>query len=82
MAEIPNYSNMRKFGFMISEPKKYFGTLALINIGLALLYAFSTHRDLWIFIVFTVFFHFTTDLFMLMLAWVDPGIIPKIFSNF
>lgn len=67
---------------MISEPKKYFGTLALINIGLGLMYAFSTHPDLWIFIVFTVFFHIATDVFMLMLAWVDPGIIPKIFSNF
>lgn len=67
---------------MISEPKKYFGTFMIINVGMSLLYAFSIWRDLWILIVFTVFFHFSTVVFMLMLAWVDPGIIPKIFSNF
>lgn len=67
---------------MVSQPKNYIATFFTINIGMALFYAFSTHPDLWALIVFSVFFHISVVALMLLLAWVDPGIIPKIFSNY
>lgn len=82
VAEIPNYNNMKRFGFMISQPKNYFGTMLVINVGMGLMYAFSTDPDYWYLIVLAVLAHVGTMVFMLMLAWVDPGIIPKIFSNY
>jgi len=67
---------------MVSQPKNYIATFFVINLGMALLYAFSTHSDLWPLIVITVFNHVGVIICMLVLAWVDPGIIPKIFSNY
>lgn len=71
-----------KYGFMVSEPHKYFGTMATINVGMALLYAFSTTPTFWYLIVLSVIFHVATVALMIALALIDPGIIPKIFSNF
>lgn len=67
---------------MVSEPHKYFATLATINVGMGLLYAFSTNGTYWYLIVLSAIFHIATVLLMIALALVDPGIIPKIFSNF
>jgi hypothetical protein len=53
-----------------------------INVGMILLYAFSTYREFWYLIVLSVIFHVLTVILMLVLAWVDPGIIPKIFSDY
>ena len=44
VAEVPTYENYSKWGFMISEPIKYFSTLATIIIGMILFYVFSTRR--------------------------------------
>ena len=82
LADIPNYSNREKYGFLVSQPKNYLGTFAVINIGMGLMYAFSTHTDLWVLIALSAIFHVLVIVFMLILAWVDPGIIPKIFSNY
>lgn len=82
VADIPNYKYKQRFGFMVSEPRKYFATLAAINIGMILLYVFSTNPQYWYLIVFSVLAHASTVVFMVILALVDPGIIPKIFSNY
>ncbi len=82
VAEIPNYRNKKRFGFMVSEPQNYVATFLGINIGMCLLYAFSTDANYWYLIVLAVLFHVATDVFMIFLALVDPGIIPKIFSNY
>jgi hypothetical protein len=47
-----------------------------------LVYVFSTNAKYWYLIVFSVIFHVLTMVCMLLLAWVDPGIIPKIFSAY
>lgn len=67
---------------MVSEPKKYFATLSVINIGMILLYVFSTDVKYWYLIVLSVIFHVATVMFMIFLALIDPGVIPKIFSNY
>ena len=82
VAEIPNYRNKKRFGFMVSEPQNYVATFLGINIGMCLVYAFSTDSHYWYLIVFDVIFHVATIVFMIFLALVDPGIIPKIFSNY
>lgn len=82
VAEIPNYSNKNKYGFMVSQPKNYFGTMAVLNIGLFLFYGFSTNTQYWYLIVLTVLFHIGTLVYMVLLALVDPGIIPKIISEY
>lgn len=71
-----------KYGFMVSEPHKYLGTMAVINVGMGLFYAFSTSPTYWYLIVLSALFHFATVALMIVLALIDPGIIPKIFSNF
>jgi hypothetical protein len=67
---------------MISEMHKYCATMFAINFGMILLYVFSTYKDCWYLIVLSVIFHVLTVTLMLVLAWVDPGIIPKIFSDY
>lgn len=56
--------------------------MAVINIGMGLLYGFSTDSKYWYLIILSVIFHVATVILMIALALIDPGIIPKIFSNF
>lgn len=49
---------------------------------MCLVYAFSTDPKYWYLIVLEVIFHIATIIFMVFLAVVDPGIIPKIFSHY
>jgi hypothetical protein len=82
VANIPNYNYKKKYGFMVSQPKNYFGTAAAINVGMILLYIFSTNSIYWYLIVLDVLSHVSTMIWMVFLAIIDPGIIPKIFSNY
>lgn len=82
IADIPNYTNKHKFGFLVSEPHKYFGTFVVINIGMVLFYVFSVEWSRWYLAMFSLIFHFLSIFFMVILAFVDPGIIPKIFGGF
>jgi hypothetical protein len=82
VANIPNYNYKQKYGFMVSQPKNYFATASVINIGMILFYVFSTNPNYWYLIVLTAIAHASTMIWMFLLAVIDPGIIPKIFSNF
>ena len=53
---------------MVSEPQNYVATFLGINIGMCLLYAFSTDANYWYLIVLAVLFHVATDVFMIFLA--------------
>ena len=79
---MPIYANKTKYGFMISEPKKYFATFISINVGMALIYAFSTNEREWYLILLSAILHVLTIGFMIALALIDPGIIPKITSKY
>jgi hypothetical protein len=82
VANIPNYNYKQKYGFMVSQPKNYFATASVINIGMILFYVFSTNPNYWYLIVLSAIAHVSTMIWMFLLAVIDPGIIPKIFSNF
>lgn len=82
MADIPNFENKMKYGFLVSEPKKYIGTMFTINIAMILVYIFSTSHDYWYLAVVAAFFHLLVILCMIALAVVDPGIIPKVYSHY
>lgn len=79
---MPNFQNYHKYRFMISEPTKYFSTLCTIIVGMTLFYIFSTRAENWYLIVLVAIFNLLTYIFMGILAFADPGIVPKIFSNY
>jgi hypothetical protein len=56
--------------------------MATINIGMILFYVFSTNSTYWYLIAITAISHFFTVILLLLLAWIDPGIIPKIMSTY
>lgn len=82
IADIPNFSNKHKYGFIISQPKKYFATLILLNVSMVLFYVFATDSKHWYLILFTAIFHVLSNLLMGILSFKDPGIIPKIFGSY
>lgn len=47
-----------------------------------LVYVFSTCHPYWYLAIIAGFFHILTDLLMVALALVDPGIIPKVYSEY
>jgi hypothetical protein len=71
---------MHKYGFLISEPKKYIATFVTINVGMALVYVFSTKHQYWYLAIIAGFFHLLVLVFMVVLGRVNPGIVPKIFA--
>ena len=82
LAEIPNMHNKYKYGFIVSEPKKYFSTLAVINIGMIIYYVFTATQGKWYLTMLSAIFHVLTNIFFAALAFVDPGIVPKIFDRY
>ena len=47
-----------------------------------LIYVFTVEWSRWYLAALTVLFHFSTIFFMIILAFMDPGVIPKIFPSF
>ena len=58
------------------------GTVLAINIGMILFYIFTVSTKRLYLLILSAIFHFLTDLFLIVLACIDPGVIPKIFSSY
>lgn len=82
LADIPNFENQVKFGFLISEPRKYLATFLLINIPMVLVYYSAANINQWYLGIIAAAFHFLALVCMLILGFKDPGIIPKVFSRY
>lgn len=80
--DAPTFKNLKKWGFVISEPAKYLSTMGSIIIGMILFYVFSSREGTWPLVMLAAIFQVMTLFFMVILAFTDPGIIPKIFSNY
>ena len=66
----------------MSEPKKYFGTHMLIFVGLMLYYIFTASRAPGGLVVLSVILHLTTIGVMIVLAYTDPGMVPKVLVQY
>ena len=53
-----------------------------MNMGMGLLYVFSTEHEQWYLVIPTAVFHALTVISMLTLAWVDPGFIVKVHPEY
>jgi hypothetical protein len=82
VADTPIYSNKIKCGLLVSEPFNYFATLTAINLGMALVYGFSSNLEYEPLFSLTVICHVLTMVWLLLLALVDPGIIPKVLTGY
>ena len=83
IAEIPNYENYKKYRCLVSQPKRYIATFLTLNIGMILFYVFSTSTQKHLpLLVLAIIFHLLSLAFMVVLAFADPGIIPKIYSEY
>ena len=82
VAEMENYQCYRFFGCLLSEPKKYLGTHLIIMLGMVGYYACSARYQNIASITITAFIHFITVSILVILAFKDPGIIPKILPDF
>ena len=61
---------------------KYLGTHILILFGTVISYAAICALSPVIFIVLLVLFHIVTLIVLIILAYVDPGIMPKILPGY
>lgn len=61
---------------------KYLITHLAILVGMILYYVFTAPDTNGGWIAVTVIFHVTTFAILIILAYKDPGILPKILSNF
>ncbi len=79
-----NYVTWGKYGgFLISEPKKYIATHILFLCLMIVYYAATAPKiDNIGIVIFTVLLHLSVIIMMLILAVVDPGIIPKVLPKY
>ena len=82
MAEMGNYKYYKYYGCLLSEPKKYLGTHIMLIVGMLLYYICTAKYQHPAPIVLTVLLHILVLVVMFMMAFRDPGIIPKILPNF
>ena len=62
--------------------EKYLGTHFAIVVGLILYYVFTAPYTNAGLVVITIIFHILTFIVLIILAYKDPGILPKILTNF
>ena len=82
VADMGNYTYYEKYGCLLSEPKKFIGTLALYCIGFTLYYAVSVQYQHPFIIASIALTQVSALLMLIILAFKDPGIIPKVLPNF
>jgi|JI9StandDraft_1071089.scaffolds.fasta_scaffold375652_2 hypothetical protein len=83
VSEVPNYENYKDcFGFLVSEPRKYAGTHVLIWVGMLLFYIVTAFRAPPGLLVLTIILNILVQVFLLILGFTDPGMIPKILSGY
>lgn len=61
---------------------KYLGTHAAIIVGTTLYYIFTAPYAPTPLLILVIIFHFLTFLSLIILAYKDPGILPKILPSF
>lgn len=83
VSDVPNYENYKQcFGFIISEPRKYVATHVLIWVAALLFYIVTAFKTSIVLISLVVLFNILVEVFLLMLGFTDPGMIPKILSSY
>ena len=82
VADMGNYKYYKFHGCLLSEPKKYFGTHLMLMAGMLIYYICTAKYQHPLPIVLTVLLHISVLAVMFVLAFKDPGIIPKILPNF
>ena len=80
---MPNFDNSTRFcGFLLSQPRKYLATHILMVLLMALYYAVCGWRSPLALLVVSVCLHLLGLGMLLILGQKDPGIVPKIFSDY
>lgn len=82
ISETVNHESYKILGCLISEPKKYLGTHLLLFFGLLLYYIFTASRSPPVLIAITVILHIITIVVLIILAYTDPGMLPKILVTY
>lgn len=82
VSQIGNYQYYHFYKCLLSEPKKYIGTHSLLLIGILMYYIFCAKYQHPVIILFTVIFHILVFCDMIVLAFRDPGIVPKILPGY
>ena len=82
VAEVDNYKYYNHFGCLVSEMPKYLGTHAAIIVGTTLYYIFTAPYAPTALLVLTIIFHLFTFVTLVVLAYKDPGILPKVLPSF
>lgn len=67
---------------MVSEPRKYAGTHVLLWAAALLYYATTAFIAPIGLVILTVLFNIAVEVFLLILGFTDPGMIPKILSSY
>jgi hypothetical protein len=67
---------------MVSEPRKYGGTHLLLWVAALLFYIVTAFKSPIGLVVITVILNIAVEVFLLILGFTDPGMIPKILSSY
>ena len=83
VSDVANYESYKDcFGFLVSEPRKYFGTHALFWLGAIIYYAVTAFKAPIALVVITVLLNILVQVMLLFLGFTDPGMVPKILSGY
>lgn len=83
VSDVPNHENYKQYwGFLVSEPRKYFGTHALIWAAMVLFYIVTAFKSPVALVVCTVLLNILVQVVLIVLGFTDPGMIPKILSGY
>jgi hypothetical protein len=80
-AEVAQIGNFQYYSFhkcLLSEIHKYIGTQCLVNLGVLMYYIFCAKYQHPVAVLFTVIFHILVVADMVLLAFRDPGILPRV----
>lgn len=82
VSQIGNFQYYHFYKCLLSEPQKYAGTHGLIMIGIFMYYVFCAKYQHPAAVLFTVILHIIVLFDMVILAFRDPGILPRILTNY
>ena len=78
VSDVVSYDTYKEWGCLISEPRKYIGTHILFWVGLILYYVVTAWKAPIALVVITVVLNLIVELMLIILAFTDPGMIPKV----
>jgi len=82
VSDVPNYEHYKNYGFMVSEPRKYAGAHILLWAAALLFYIVTAFKSPIGLVIITVLLSIVVEIFLLILGFTDPGMIPKILSSY